>query len=133
MNSSKITATVANNMLATLQANAAGGSIVIRSGTQPANGGDNPTDGAVLATFALPTPAFNAPVGGVMSAAAIDPVTATGTGTATWFRIFKADGVTPLLDGSVGTAGCDLNIANTSITTGDTQTVTSLTITQPLQ
>lgn len=71
---------------------------------------------------------------GVLTASAI----ASGTGTAgastgttaTWFRIWKSDGTTPVLDGTVGTATSDLILDNTSIATGQTVSVTALTITE---
>ena len=40
------------------------------------------------------------------------------------------DGVTGVMDGSVGTTGCDLNLNTTSIVIGATVSVTSMTITQ---
>ena len=45
---------------------------------------------------------------------------AAATGTATWFRAYKSDGTTVVLDGSVGTSGCDLNLNTTSIVSGAT-------------
>lgn len=38
------------------------------------------------------------------------PITA-GTGTPTWFRVFRSDGITPVFDGSVGTADCNINVS----------------------
>jgi len=55
---------------------------------------------------------------------------AAATGTASWFRAYKSDGTTVVMDGSVGTAGCDLNLNTTSIVSGGTVAVTSFTITQ---
>jgi hypothetical protein len=37
------------------------------------------------------------------------------TGAASWFRCFEVDGVTAVLDGSIGTAGCNLNLNSTAI------------------
>ena len=54
---------------------------------------------------------------------------ANATGTASWFRAFKSDGTTAVWDGSVGTAGATLNLNTTSIVSGATVSVTSLTYT----
>jgi hypothetical protein len=87
----------------------------------------------MLAELICGTPFAAGASGGVLTLGAI----ANGTGTAgastgttaTWFRLFKADGTTAVVDGSVGTTGCDLNINNTSIATGQTVSVTSGTLT----
>jgi hypothetical protein len=55
---------------------------------------------------------------------------AAATGTAAWFRAYKSDGVTGVLDGSVGTSGSDLNLNTTSIVSGATVAVTSFTVSQ---
>ena len=55
-------------------------------------------------------------------------VTAGATGTATWFRIVTS-GNTCVVDGTVGTSGANLNLATTSISSGATVSITSLTIT----
>ena len=57
-------------------------------------------------------------------------LSADATGTAAWFRVLKSDGITILFDGSVGTTGCDLNLATTSIVAGEEVDVTSFSITQ---
>jgi len=54
---------------------------------------------------------------------------ANNSGTASWFRALKSDGSTVMLDGTVGTSGCDLNIATTSIVAGAIVGVTSLVFT----
>ena len=45
--------------------------------------------------------------------------TAAATGTATWFRVLNKSG-TAIIDGTVGTSGCDLNLDSASITAGQT-------------
>jgi hypothetical protein len=55
---------------------------------------------------------------------------AANTGTAAWFRAYKSDGTTVVMDGSAGTSGCDLNLNTTSIVAGATVSCTSFTITQ---
>jgi hypothetical protein len=54
---------------------------------------------------------------------------ADATGTATWFRAFKADGTTAVWDGSVSTTGATLNLNTTAIVTGAAVSITSLTFT----
>lgn len=133
MNNPQIPAAVANAMLnAGIGTPAAGGILCIYSGTQPAAGGGALSGNTMLVQFNLPNPAFPGAVGGVLTANNIPTAVAAATGTAAWFRLFQSDGVTPLLDGSVGTTGCDVNLATTTITQNDTIALTSLTITQPL-
>lgn len=58
---------------------------------------------------------------------------AAATGTATWFRAYKSDGTTVIMDGSVGATGSgsfDMTLATTSIVAGETVQVTSFTLTQ---
>lgn len=55
---------------------------------------------------------------------------ANATGTATWFRIVKADGTTFVLDGNVGTSGSDLNLTTVSIVITQPVSVTSFVITE---
>lgn len=52
---------------------------------------------------------------------------AAGGTTATWFRLWKTDGTTPVMDGTVGISGADLNLNNTSIATGQTVSVSAFT------
>lgn len=90
---------------------------------------------AVLATFTLANPAFGAAgavTAGLATAAAIANVTATGTGTATKF-VVKNNGGTELWNGTVTLtgAGGDMTLDNTSIVTGQTVSITSLTHSQP--
>lgn len=63
---------------------------------------------------------------------------AVATGTAGWFRVYEAAD-TPAnasttavrFDGAIATSGGQMNISNTSITSGATQTVSTFTYTQP--
>jgi len=102
----------------------AGASPIIRiyDGTRPATGGAATTalsDHTCSATFA---PAAAA---GVLTANAIGSDTsANATSTATWFRLFKSDGTTIVLDGS---AGADVVTTQTGTASTDTITVGSAT------
>ncbi len=84
-----------------------------------------------LASLPLSATAFGAAVSGVKTANAITSGTGLAVGTATWFRIYKSDGTTAVLDGSAGTASTDLVLNDAAITIGGTVPVTSLTVSMP--
>jgi len=89
--------------------------------------------GALLAEMEFSATAFGAAAVGVATANAIsDETSAPATGTAALIRLRDQDNATH----SEGTAGAtssgeDLEMNTTSITTGDTVSVTSATITMP--
>jgi len=85
-------------------------------GTQPASADDPITDQNQLCELLLGSPAFGNASGGTITANTItaDP-DADNTGDASWFRIYEADGVSALWDGSIGIANCDININSVSI------------------
>jgi hypothetical protein len=64
---------------------------------------------------------FGTDVNGTLTLGSVSAGTAVASGTAQFFRIVQSDGSTVIMDGSVGTAGADLNLNTTSI--GVTQTV----------
>lgn len=108
----------------------AGASALLRiyDGSRPATGGTATTLLAELtcnATFAA------AAASGVLTLNAItQDSSANATGTATWFRIVKADGTSFVMDGNVGTSGSDLNMTTTSIVATQPVSVTSFVITE---
>lgn len=107
-----------------------GGTIEVRSGSQPASASDAAT-GTLLATFTLSGTAFGAPSAGVKTLAGTPlSATAAATGTAGWFRV-KGSGGSTVLDGSVGTSGAELNLSTTTITSSDSVQITSGTLTMP--
>jgi len=84
---------------------------------------------AVLVTITLQDPSFTESGGIITMAGAPKSGVATGTGTAAAARLrtgANADVVTGL---TVGTSGSDVNLNSTSITTGQTVTLTSGVIT----
>lgn len=90
-------------------------------------------DGAtVLATINLPNPAFGAASSGVITLGSTSAATATGTGTADSFDIEDRDG-TVVVSGSVTatSGGGDIELDNTSVTSGQSVEITSLTYTAP--
>ena len=112
------------------------GYLEIYSGTQPTDA--NTAIGAqVLLSggmrFASTAFAAATATSGTVTAAA-NPVTAdpsaVATGTATWFRAYKSDGTTVVLDGTVGTSGADLNLNTTSIVTGAVVSCTAFSISE---
>lgn len=125
----RVTATFANAMLTAALTLANSGTLVIYAGTQPASGGGSTTGSTELVQFPLGLTAFQNPSNGVASANPIVAAVASAAGTASWFRILSSGG-TPLLDGSVGTTGCDLNLATTTINSGDVLAITAFTATE---
>lgn len=100
----------------------------IYDGTRPATGGTATT---LLAELTCGTPFAAGASGGVLTLGSItQDASANATGTATWFRIVKADGTTHVMDGNVGTSGSDLNLSTTSIVSTQPVSVTSFVITE---
>jgi hypothetical protein len=106
------------------------GLLKIYAGTVPANANAALGGATLLGTLTFSNPAFGAASSGVATASAITSDTsADATGTATFFRITNAAG-TVIIQGNVDTSGADLNLSSTSITSGGTIAVSSLTYTQ---
>jgi len=105
-----------------------GGTIEIRSGTQPASANAAAT-GTLLVTLTWAATAFGAAAAGVITAAAIGAANAVATGTAAWFRA-KGSGGATVFDGSVGASGCDINLSSVNLTTGGNVALSSFTYTQ---
>ena len=100
----------------------------IYDGSRPATGGAATT---LLAELTCGTPFAAGATNGVLTLGAItQDASANASGTATWFRIVKADGTTHVLDGNVGTSGSDLNLTTTTIVVGQPVSVTSFVITE---
>lgn len=107
----KISDTSANAEAAALAALLNGGFLRFYDGARPANANTAISTQNLLAELTFGNPAFSAAAAGVITANAITSDTdANATGTATWFRCVKSDGVTVVMDGDVGTAGSDLNM-----------------------
>lgn len=109
------------------------GYIQIRTGSPPASPQVSAT-GTLLATLTFSPTAFGN-AGAVVTGRA-DAATITGdssidaTGTAGWFRVYDADNA-PILDGTVGTSGADINFNSVSFVAGGACNITSLTVTMP--
>ena len=91
------------------------GLIKVYDGTQPATA-DTAIGAQVLGvTLTMNATAFGAPSGGV-AVASITP---------TWFRLFKSDGTTVVMDGSVGSSGANMTLG--AFTSGTTVTCSAFT------
>ena len=103
------------------------GYLRIYDGSQPSSANTAISTQIMLAELTFNTPAFGSSSGGILTANAINSAIAIYTGTATWFRAFKSDGTTAIVDGSVDTSAANLILGTTSITVGLTVSVTSFT------
>ena len=84
---------------------------------------------AVLVTITLSKPSFSESGGVITMLGVPKSGIASGTGTAAAARIKDGGGTTVVNSLTVGTSGADVNLDSTSITTGQTVTLTSGTIT----
>lgn len=96
---------------------------------QPAGPGTAVPGGSVLlAEYTLGSPFASASSGGVLSPTIPADVNASASGTPAWYRVFKSDGTTGVIDGSAGSSGCDMNVTGT-ITSGAPVHINSWTYT----
>lgn len=103
----------------------------IRSGAAPADVA-TADSGTVLATLTLPSDWMAAASGGSKAKAGTwEDTSADATGTAEHFRVYASDGTTAHIQGTVtGTGGGgDMEVQNTSFTSGQAFTITTFTIT----
>ena len=117
-------AVLRNNQVSQIQTSVGtSGTLLIYSGAEPANcAAADPT--GLLATITLPA-AFLTSAAGVTTIAGTWSAAATATGTAASFRIKDGSAVCHVQ----GNTTTDLVLNNTSITSGQTVTVTSFTVT----
>lgn len=111
--------------------------LVIYSGTPPANVDASLSGNTVLAQLAMSNPAFGGAVditpGARATANAIsDDTDADATGTATFYRILDRDN-TPRIQGACGTtgSGAELELNSVNLQAGAAVEVSSLTVTMP--
>lgn len=105
---------------------AAGGqaTLVIYSGTEPANCATALSGNTALCTIDLPT-TFLTAANGVTTIDGSWSVAASATGTATFFRILDSAGTCHVQ----GAIPADMTLQNTSIASGQTVTITSFSVT----
>lgn len=108
-----------------------GGTLNIYTGTQPTNPDTALSGNTLLASLPLNATAFASASGGVATANSITTATATAGGTAAFFRAFKSDGTTAVVDGSIGVSGSfDLLIPSTTIASSQSIPCSSWTVTE---
>jgi hypothetical protein len=103
----------------------------IRTGAAPADVA-TADSGTVLATLSLPSDWLAAAASGQKAKSGTwQDTSADATGTAAHFRIYASDGTTAHIQGEVTATGGDgdLTLDNVSITSGQTVTITSFTLT----
>lgn len=94
------------------------GLVKIYSGTVPANVSASLGSATLLATCALSVTAAPAASGGVLTFNTITAdSSAAASGTAAFFRITTSGG-SAVVQGTIGTSGADLNLVNTTVTSG---------------
>ncbi len=104
------------------------GYLRIYDGVRPATGDTAVGAQVLLAELRMNATAFGAAVNGVITANALTPdASANAGGTASWFRILKSDGTSPIWDGEVGTATSDLILNSVTIGAGAQVSVTAFT------
>lgn len=114
-----------------IDAGAAGGTINIYSGTQPATGETALSGNTLLATLTFSSTSAPNASGGVLTFNAItEDTSADATGTATFARIRDSNGV-DVTDMDVGTASASIILNTVSIVAGGAVRMTSGTITAP--
>lgn len=103
-----------------------GANVVIYGGTPPATADAALSSNPVLATLPCSS-TFGTASGATLTANAITQENATGTGTATFYRILTS-GSADVCQGLVGTTGSDMNLNTTVIVTGGPVNISSFTI-----
>lgn len=104
------------------------GYLRLYSGTQPASADTALSGNTLLAELRFSATAAPAASGGLITFNAItSDSSADATGTASFFRAFRSDGTTAVMDGSVGTSAANMIIATTSISAGQTVSCSSFT------
>lgn len=128
----KYSTTVRNNRLQAIIDNAGTGSILrFYSGTRPTTVA-GPITGTLLAQLSI------AGALGTISAGVLTVGTITGdssannSGLATHFRLWKSDGTTAVLDGTIGLAGtvADIQLSSVNIVAGQPVQMSAWTITE---
>ena len=104
-----------------------GALIKLYTGTQPANANTALSGNTLLVTLTI-AGSFGTDSNGTLTFSTVSNGTAVASGTATFFRIYKSDGTTVVMDGSVGTSSADLVLNTTTVATNDTVAISSGTI-----
>lgn len=124
--------TLRNNRLDEITSDCGASALLrIYDGTPPANAGASLAGNTLLAELTCNSTFAPAASSGVLTLNAItDDSSADNTGTASFFRIYRSDGTTSVVQGTVSTSGADMNFNTVSFTSGMTVSVSSFTITE---
>jgi hypothetical protein len=101
--------------------------INIYQGAAPANANTGITTQTLLVSCPIPG-VFGTDTNGTLTLGAVTTGTAVATGTASFFRVFKSDNTSVVMDGSVGVTGADLNLDTTTINITQSVNITGGTI-----
>jgi hypothetical protein len=108
----------------------ASGLLRIYSGSAPASANAALSGNTLLAELTCNATFAPASSSGVLTLNSItQDSSADNTGTASFFRIYKSDGTTCVIQGTVGTSGADLNLNTVSIVAAAAVSVTSMVYT----
>jgi hypothetical protein len=105
------------------------GFLRLYDGIQPADADTPVSSQRLLAELRFSTPAFGQASKGTVKANLIGKAEAVATGLASWFRCLEKDGTTTVIDGSVGTSLCDVNLNDSKVNQGAEVTVPSFSYT----
>jgi len=97
------------------------------SGTQPANANTAITTQVLLVSMPI-AGVFGTDTNGTLTLGAVTQTNASASGAASFFRIFKSDGTTVVMDGSVGLSSADLILNTVDIYAGQSVDITAGTI-----
>lgn len=97
------------------------------NGVQPVNADTAITTQTLLVSMPV-VGVFGTDTNGTLTLSSVTQTNAVATGAATFFRIFKSDGVSVIMDGSVATSSADLILNTVDIFTGQSVNITAGTI-----
>jgi len=101
--------------------------INIYQGSAPANANTGITTQTLLVSCVL-SGAFGTDTNGTLTLGTVNTGVAVATGVASFFRVFKSDNTSVVMDGSVGVTGADLNLDTTNINITQSVNITGGTI-----
>jgi len=101
--------------------------INIYQGSAPANANTGITTQTLLVSCVL-SGAFGTDTNGTLTLGTVNTGVAVATGVASFFRVFKSDNTSVVMDGSVGVVGADLNLDTTNINITQSVNITGGTI-----
>jgi hypothetical protein len=125
----RISVAAQNAEIAAVTALLNGGTVQIRTGSQPASVATT-ASGTLLATLGLSATAFAAPSGGSATANTVTDASNAVAGTAGWFRAFTSGGVA-VLDGAIGASagtGIEMVLSKVAISAGESVKINSWTV-----